>query len=151
MKKSEVFFIALTIFIDQLTKFLIESKMALHDSIEIIKGFFYITYTRNIGAAWSMFEGMGMLFAILAFLVSGGIIYYLVKNQNISRFERISLMLICGGAAGNMIDRIVHGYVIDFLNFYIFGYDYPVFNLADSFLVIGVIMLIAVTFFSKEK
>ena len=151
MKKSEIFFIALTIIIDQLTKLIVESRMALHDSIEIIKDFFYITYTRNIGAAWSMFEGMGMVFAILALIVSAGIVYYLIKNQNMSRFERVALMLICGGAAGNMIDRIIHGYVVDFLNFYIFGYDYPVFNLADSFLVIGVIMLIADTFFSKEK
>ena len=90
-------------------------------------------------------------FAIMALIVSCGIIYYLIKNRNASRFERTAMILICGGALGNMIDRVVHGYVVDFLNFYIFGYDYPVFNVADSFLVIGVAMLVIETIFSKEK
>ncbi len=151
MKKSENLLLALTIIIDQLTKILIDSRMALYEDIEIIKGFFHITYTRNYGAAWSILEGKGTLFAIMALIVSCGIIYYLIKNRNASKLERTAMILICGGALGNMIDRVVHGYVVDFLNFYIFGYDYPVFNIADSFLVIGVGMLVIETIFSKEK
>ena len=92
-----------------------------------------------------------VLFAIMALIVSCGIIYYLFRNRNASVFERTAMILICGGALGNMIDRVVHGYVVDFLNFYIFGYDYPVFNVADSFLVVGVAMLVIETIFSKEK
>ena len=151
MKKSEIVLLIFTVLIDQLTKFVVESRMALYESIEIISGFFHITYTRNTGAAWSILEGQGTLFAIMALLVAGYIIYYLNVNRDIPTFERTGLILVCGGALGNMIDRVIHGYVIDFLNFYIFGYDYPVFNIADSFLVIGVIMLIIVTIFSKEK
>ncbi|MBR2826873.1 MAG: signal peptidase II [Erysipelotrichaceae bacterium] len=151
MKKSEIVLLIFTVLIDQLTKFVVESKMALYESIEIISGFFHITYTRNTGAAWSILEGKGTLFAIMALIVSCGIIYYLIKNRNASKLERTAMILICGGALGNMIDRVVHGYVVDFLNFYIFGYDYPVFNIADSFLVIGVGMLVIETIFSKEK
>ena len=151
MKKSEIVLLIFTVLIDQLTKFVVESRMALYESIEIISGFFHITYTRNTGAAWSILEGQGTLFAIMALIVSCGIIYYLFRNRNASVFERTAMILICGGALGNMIDRVVHGYVVDFLNFYIFGYDYPVFNVADSFLVVGVAMFVIETIFSKEK
>ena len=151
MKISEIFLLILTIVLDQLSKYIVATRMELHQNIEVIKDFFYITSTRNEGAAWSILEGFGVVFAILAACVSVGIIVYLCRDKSLKKIERIALIFICGGAVGNMIDRILHGYVIDFLNFYIFGYDYPVFNIADSFLVIGVGIMIICTLFDKEK
>lgn len=150
MKIREIVLLILTIVLDQFSKYYVASKVALHESVEVIRDFFYITHTRNTGAAWSMLEGFGVVFIILAGCVSAGIIYYLIKDKKLSEWERTAYIFVCGGAIGNMIDRIIHGYVIDFLNFYIFGYDYPVFNIADSFLVIGVFILIVKVVFNKE-
>ena len=72
----------------------------------------------------------------------GGIVLYVYKNKPKYKLEKIAYSLILGGAIGNFLDRIVYGYVIDFLDFYIFGYNYPIFNLADTFIVLGVLLLI---------
>ena len=78
------------------------------------------------------------------------IVYYLLKNK-VYWVEKYSLLLIISGAVGNLIDRIMYGYVIDFLDFIIFGYDFPVFNIADSFITIGAIgLIISILFLNKE-
>jgi len=109
--------------IDLGSKLLISNLMNVNDSIRIIRNFFYITYVRNTGAAWSIFSGkvLGLIFVSL--LIIGFIIYYIYKNNPKSILEKVGYSMILGGAIGNLFDRIFYGYVIDFLDFIIFGYD----------------------------
>ncbi|NLM63023.1 MAG: signal peptidase II [Mollicutes bacterium] len=130
------------LFVDQLTKFIVISKMSLFSSIEVIKSFFSITYVRNYGAAWSILEGSN-IFLILFALSSLFLIYWLfIKNHKLSKLDIITYGMLIGGIIGNLIDRIIYGYVIDFLDFNIFKYDYPVFNMADVFIVVAVGLII---------
>ena len=78
------------------------------------------------------------------------IILYIYKNKPKSLIEKIGYSMILGGAIGNFLDRVIYGYVIDFLDFNIFGYEYPIFNLADSFILIGVILLVIYTWRCKD-
>jgi len=137
--------------IDLGSKLLISNLMNVNDSIRIIRNFFYITYVRNTGAAWSIFSGkvLGLIFVSL--LIIGFIIYYIYKNNPKSILEKVGYSMILGGAIGNLFDRIFYGYVIDFLDFIIFGYDYPIFNLADSFIFVGVLLLVVYTWRCKDE
>ena len=128
--------------IDIISKLVVSKLMDVYDSIVIVKNFFYITYVRNTGAAWSIFEGEVLGIVIISLMIISFIIYYISKQKIKTRLEKIGYSLILGGAFGNLLDRIIYGYVVDFLDFNIFGYDYPVFNLADSFIFIGVILFI---------
>ena len=131
--------------IDIVSKLVVSNLMKVFDSIVVIKDFFYITYVRNTGAAWSILSDKTWLIIIISLIIIGLIILYICKNKPKSNCENIGYAMILGGAIGNFIDRIVYGYVIDFFDFYIFGYDYPIFNVADSFIFIGVIILIIYT------
>ena len=131
--------------IDIISKLVVSNLIDVYDSIVIVKNFFYITYVRNTGAAWSIFEGEVLGLVIVSLIIISFIIYYISKQKINTRFEKIGYSLILGGAFGNLLDRIIYGYVVDFLDFYIFGYDYPIFNLADSFIFVGVIILIIYT------
>ena len=128
--------------IDIVSKLLISKIFKVNESIVIIKDFFNITYVRNTGAAWSILSGFRIGLVIVSLVIIGFIVYYVYKNKISSMMEKIGYSMILGGALGNLLDRIFYGYVIDFLDFKIFGYNYPVFNLADTFIVIGVFMLI---------
>ncbi len=150
MKKKDFVIIGLMIALDQLTKFYISHTLDLYQPVEVIKNFFYITYARNTGAAWSMGEGLGGIFAIVAIAVSIGIVYYINKNK-VNAIEKIVGMFIIIGAIGNAIDRVFIGSVIDFLDFYIFGYDFPIFNVADIFITVAAGLLILDLFFTKEE
>ena len=136
--------------IDVGSKLIVSNLMNINDSFIVIKDFFYITYVRNTGAAWSLFAGKTWLLIIVSILIIGLIVGYIYKNKPKATMEKIGYSMILGGAFGNFIDRIVYGYVIDFFDFYIFGYDYPIFNLADSFILIGVILLIICTWRCKD-
>ena len=135
-----VFFI-----IDIVSKLVISNLILVNDSILIIKNFFYITYVRNTGAAWSIFSGETLGLIIVSLIIIFFIIYYISKNKPSSKIEKIGYAMILGGSFGNLLDRIIYGYVIDFLDFNIFGYDYPIFNLADSFIFIGVVLIVIYT------
>ncbi len=136
--------------IDQVSKLLILRGTTLNNSLAIIKNFFYITYTHNTGAAFSIFTGKRLFLIVITIIVLIIIINYIKKNKITKKAELIALSLVMGGSIGNLIDRIVYGYVIDFIDIKIFGYDFPVFNIADSFITIGVILLI-LTLNRKEK
>ena len=136
--------------IDVGSKLIVSNLMNINDSFIVIKDFFYITYVRNTGAAWSLFAGKTWLLIIVSILIIGLIVGYIYKNKPKATMEKIGYSMILGGAFGNFIDRIVYGYVIDFFDFYIFGYDYPIFKLADSFILIGVILLIICTWRCKD-
>lgn len=131
--------------IDVISKLVVSNLMNVNDSILIIKDFFHITYVRNTGAAWSIFSGETLGLIIVSLIIISFIIYYILKNKPKSRMEKIGYAMILGGALGNLLDRIIYGYVIDFFDFYICGYSYPIFNLADSFIFVGVVLLIIYT------
>ena len=130
------------ILIDFIVKIIVNSNMNVYDSIIIIPNFFSITYVRNIGAAFSIMENSRILFIIIGFISLILIYKYLIMNKVINKYLMISYSMLIGGIIGNMIDRIIYGYVIDYLSFNIFGYSAPIFNLADTFIVVSIIMLL---------
>lgn len=134
-----VFFLVLLT--DQITKILVINNSSVIFNKEIIKDFFYLTFVKNYGGAWGIFEGNRVLLLICG-LIGIVTIVHLIKKESLSNFGCIYYGLLLGGILGNIIDRVVYGYVIDFLNFYIFSYDFPVFNVADIGIVIGVFLLI---------
>lgn len=142
--------IFLGIIIDQVSKYLIDVKLALYESIEVIPNFFAITYYRNNGAAWSMLEGQQLFFIIITIIALLAMIYYYFKINNKDWGQKLALSLMISGTIGNFIDRCLFQYVRDFLDFIILGYDFPIFNVADSLLVVGV-FLMAILVFIEEK
>ncbi|WLV25699.1 signal peptidase II [Aciduricibacillus chroicocephali] len=141
----------LVIGLDQWTKWLIVKKMDLYESIPVIDGFFHLTSHRNRGAAWGILEGKMFFFYVVTIVVVAGIVYYMQKHAKGNRPLSVSLALILGGAIGNFIDRATRKEVVDFFDFNIFGYHYPIFNIADSALVIGIVMLLIVSFIEERK
>lgn len=137
------------IIIDQLSKIIIVNNLTNNKSIEVIKSFFYLTYTNNKGAAFSILTGRRILLILVALIVIGVLIYYVRKNKIEGKVNKIALSLVIGGSIGNLIDRILRGAVVDFIDVKIFGYNFPIFNLADTFIVIGVFLLI-IEMFRKE-
>lgn len=128
--------------IDQISKLLVVNLLTKTDSITIIKNFFYLTYINNDGAAFSILVGKRIFLILIAVLVIVMLICYIKKNNIQNKLELVSISLIIGGSLGNLMDRVVKGYVIDFLDFKIFNYNFPIFNLADTFIVIGVFLLL---------
>ncbi len=135
-----------TIFIDQWTKNYFKNLFLENGKTTVIDGFFYLTYTVNTGAAWSFLSDVswGQLFfkiltsvAIILFVLF--YVYALIKNY---KWLQVSICLVLGGTIGNFIDRVLFDGVTDFISFVFGSYHFPVFNLADSFLVVGVIMII---------
>ncbi|GAB3793634.1 signal peptidase II [Virgibacillus kimchii] len=144
--------IALVIIIlDQVTKWIIVNTMELGERIPVIENFFYITSHRNAGAAWGILQGQMVFFYIITVIVVIGIIFYMQKYAKENRLLAVSLSLLLGGAIGNFIDRLLHQEVVDFLDFHIFGYNFPIFNVADSSLTIGVMLVIIVTIIDERK
>ena len=143
----------IAVLVDQIIKILVNTYMNLADSISIIPSFFRITYLKNTGAAWSMFSNKTIyLIAItIAFLAA---FYFLILRKTDFKVDKnigVLYGIIIGGILGNLIDRIRLGYVIDYLDFSFFGYNFPVFNLADTFIVIGCIIMIIKSFKKEIK
>lgn len=131
----------LFVVIDQIVKILVISKLALQQSITIINNFFNITYVRNTGAAWSILSGNVLLLIMISVLALVAIYYYLIKDKELNKIDIVSYSMLIGGIIGNLIDRIVNGYVIDYLDFKIFNYNFPIFNVADTLIVISIIII----------
>lgn len=133
------------ILIDQIIKIIITTNLKFTESINVIKNFFRITYLRNNGAAFSILSG-NRIFLILITLIALLIIYiFLIKNKNINKIEAICYGTLMGGIIGNLIDRVRLGYVIDYLDFNIINYNYPVFNFADICIVVSAILLLIIS------
>lgn len=128
--------------IDQMSKYYIVANITLNSAIDVIPGFFRITYVQNFGAGFSILQNQNTLFLIITPIAVIFLIYLLVKTKKEDIISRCGLLLMIAGALGNFVDRIVNVYVVDFLDFVIFGYDFPVFNIADSYLTIGVVIFI---------
>lgn len=139
------------IVIDQWTKYLVIENMTIGESIPIIDNIFYLTSHRNPGAAWGILQGQMWFFYIITLIVVGIIIYYIEHYAKTNRLLGISLGLVLGGAIGNLIDRVRFQEVVDFVDVYIFSYDYPIFNVADSSLVVGVILIGIITLFEEVR
>ena len=137
MKKLYWILLLGTFAIDQITKYIIDATMQLGQSIPVIKNFFSITAVHNTGAAWSMFEGQMVLFAIVSIIALGIMIAYFASTKQEEFITRSGLILMISGTLGNFYDRMMFQYVRDFLDFNIFGYDFPVFNVADICLCVG--------------
>ncbi len=146
-----IFIIIGFIILDQVTKFMIFSNMSLGQENIIIDDFFSISYHINNGAAWSLLAGETMFFYIVTFVALGIFIYcYKSVNFKNNKFYSYGLSLMISGTLGNFIDRIRIKGVVDFIDFKIFGYDFPVFNVADMCLVIGTAMfMISVIFYDN--
>ena len=139
--------IAIIVILDQLTKFWVTAKFSLYESKEIIPGFFNLTYITNKGAAFGFLGGdygqWRHIFFIVVAIAALVFLYFAFKQfKNESRLFAFSITMIAGGAIGNLIDRIRSGAVVDFLDFYIKGYHWPAFNVADSAIFVGVTIFI---------
>jgi signal peptidase II len=136
----------LILILDQITKFYVDSSMRLHESIPVIQGFFSITYVRNPGAAFGFLADASPLFRSIFFVaVTGLAVILVVQDIWKSRAEEplltFALSLILSGAVGNLIDRVRLGEVIDFLDVYIGSTHWPAFNVADSAISVGAVIL----------
>jgi len=143
MKKYiKIILISIIIFLfDQTTKLTITTLIDLDKSITIIPNFFSLTYTRNFGAAWSIMWDQKIILILISLIALFIIFYIIYKEQTLNTYKNTYYGFLIGGILGNLLDRIIHGYVIDFLDFNIFGYNFPIFNISDSFIVIGVILI----------
>ena len=139
----------LVILVDFFSKYIVSKLMTVNETINLIDNFFRITYVKNTGAAFSIFSNNTILVIIISVVVIGFLLFYIYKNKGNNKLENVSYAFILGGAIGNLIDRLVYGYVIDFLDFEILSYDAPIFNLADTFIVIGVILFLINTLRSR--
>lgn len=141
MKKKSLLIIFIVLILDRITKILVSNNIVLNKNIKIINKFFYITNVHNEGAAWSMFAGRRVLL-ILITVIALYIIYDNKKNFKKNNRNNLAFSLLLGGVYGNLFDRIVYGYVIDFLSFKIYNYNYPVFNISDISIFLGIALII---------
>ena len=140
------------ILLDQLSKNFIVNHFSLGESKEVIANFFSISSHRNRGAAWGILQDSRLFFLVATIIFVAILSYYLLKQKNsLSAFDKETFALIYGGAIGNFIDRLTRHEVVDFLDFRIFGYDFPIFNLADCFICVGVFFLLYKIYKEDDK
>ena len=138
--------VATILVLDRWTKALIQKRFDLNESISVIDGFFNITYVRNTGVAFGIFDPLSLpaksvVLSVFTAFAAVVVITYSVRSPLRNRLLQFALALILGGALGNLFDRVAYGYVVDFLEFYVRAYHWPSFNVADSTISIGVVLL----------
>ena len=150
------FIVTIAVFLDQLTKAWVLSSFQLYESKEVIPGLFNLVYVTNAGAAFSILADVNSPWRHYFFLVVGliaiiglTIAWFRLRTEN--RLYGIALALICGGAVGNLIDRVRFGSVVDFLDFHLMGYHWPAFNIADSSICVGAGLFLVVNFLEARK
>lgn len=155
--KRNVLFVLLSVIVvvlDQVSKFLILNNFQYAERLNVIPNFFDLTLVFNPGAAFSFLSNQNgwqkYFFTVLAVLVSFYLIYAVFKKQ-FGSLGSIGAMMIVGGAVGNVIDRFIHGQVVDFLLFYLGNHYYPAFNVADSFICVGAGLILLEGFKKKDK
>jgi signal peptidase II len=155
MRKYHFLIAILVVLLDRATKLVIAKNISLHDSIQVIPGFFRITHVENTGAAFGLFAdspsqwkvGVLVLFSLVALVIVSTLLW---RNSHTMSSTGIGLSLILGGALGNLWDRVLNGHVVDFLLFYLGQYQWPAFNVADSAIVIGAGLLVMEIIFAKS-
>lgn len=144
---------AIMLVLDQVTKYWTIQSLDLYESYHIFS-FFSFTHARNYGAAFSFLGDAGgwqrYLFTAIAIIVSSYLVYLLKKNSSAERWINCAYALILSGAVGNVVDRVVLGYVVDFLDFDLGFYRWPTFNIADIAIFIGAAMMIFESLFAKQ-
>ena len=155
MRKYFFLIAAVVLLVDRLAKWAVASNIALHDSVTVIPGLFHLTHVENTGAAFGLFAesaaqwkvGALVSFSVIALVIVSALLW---KNSHALSTTTIGLSLILGGATGNLWDRMMTGHVVDFLDFYVGSYHWPAFNVADSAIVIGAILLVSEIVFAKS-
>lgn len=145
MKKRNLILLVIlvgTLFLDQITKMIAEASLGLYESFTIIPDFFAFTFVKNTGAAWSMLEGKMVFFYIITVVAMIAMVLYFRTLKSHQFLSKIGIVLMLSGTLGNFIDRLFLQYVRDFIDFYIFGYDFPIFNVADICLCVGIGIII---------
>lgn len=150
MQKKIIIYSIIFFILDCISKVIVNNFVSLTESITVINNFFYLTNVHNLGAAWSLFSGQRILLIVIGmaalFFIFRWINDFKNNNKNIWAFS-----LLISGLLGNLFDRIIYGYVRDFLDFRFGSYNYPVFNLADTFIFCGVIVLILAIIKGEEN
>ena len=150
MQKKIIIYSIIFFILDLISKVIVNAFLGLTESITVINNFFYLTNVHNLGAAWSLFSGQRILLIVISmaalFFIFRWINDFKNNNRNIWAFS-----LLISGLLGNLFDRIIYGYVRDFLDFRFGSYNYPVFNLADTFIFCGVILLILAIIKGEEN
>jgi signal peptidase II len=141
MKKTFIITTLILIIIDRAIKILIAHLLSFGSSISIINNIFNITLAKNYGAAWSILSGNRIFLITVAFIALGLIYWFFLKNKKLNKLEIYTYSFLIAGIIGNLIDRIYYGYVIDYLEFIINEYHFPIFNLADMMIVISVMII----------
>ncbi len=140
-KKDTIYVICLIILLlDQIIKAIVINNMALHQTIELIPHFFSIYYLRNTGGAFSILGSSTLLLTLISAIVVVLLNCYLLKEKKFSKISIVAYGLLLGGILGNLFDRMIYQYVIDYLSFQFGSYSFPVFNFADIAIVVGVIL-----------
>jgi signal peptidase II len=150
MRKSPIpfFFVALAILaLDQFTKYYIKAHVGPYDVVRVTS-FFNIVYAENTGSAFGMFKSMGGLFFIIVSTAASVVLSVMIVKDPVNR---LAYGLLLGGAAGNLLDRLIRGSVVDFLDFYAGTFHWPAFNVADSALTIGIILLFYKAVFMHQR
>lgn len=141
--KQKIYSIAsIVIMVDLILKFIVSSKLVENDIIKVIPNFFSIYYLKNTGAAFSILQDSTPFLVILSALILLVLNNYIDKEKDLNKISEISLGMVIGGIFGNMIDRIINHSVTDFISFRIFNYNFPVFNIADIGITVGVFLLL---------
>ncbi|AKS67366.1 signal peptidase II [Staphylococcus schleiferi] len=139
-----ILIVVLILIADQVTKFVIRTQMAVGESFNVIPHFLSITSHRNNGAAWGILSGKITFFYIITVIILIALVVFFIKEAKNQMMMQIAISLLFAGALGNFIDRVRTGEVVDFVDTVIFGYDFPIFNIADASLTIGVILLVII-------
>lgn len=150
MKKKIMLYGMLLFIFDQISKLILDKVLVLGKSYTIFDKFLYITKVYNDGVSFSMLSGHRWLVIILNILIFMFLLFYMRRFKENKR-NLIAFSLVLGGLLGNLVDRFVYGYVIDFIDFYIFNYNYPIFNFADSFICIGIFMLLYAIYMGEDN
>lgn len=138
-------FTVIIFIIDIVSKIIITKYIDFGQSVKIIDNFLYLTHVTNTGAAWSIFNNNHYFVLCISAIIIIALIVYIVKNRPSNKLEKTAYAFILGGALGNFMGRCVNGYVTDFIDVKVFNYNYPIFNLADVFIVIGTGLFIVYT------
>jgi signal peptidase II len=155
MRKYFFLIAAAVLLLDRLAKWSVASNIPLHNSVTVIPGCFHLTHVENTGAAFGLFAestaqwkiGALVSFSVIALMVVSALLW---KHSHALSTTTIGLSLILGGATGNLWDRMLTGHVVDFLDFYVGSYHWPAFNVADSAIVIGAVLLVSEIVFAKS-
>lgn len=142
-KVRDVYFFGLIfLIVDQAIKFLVESKMVLHESIIVLDNFFSITLVHNLGAAFSILNGNKILLISVGVVAVLLLVMYINSCKSLTDVDVFIYSLLLGGILGNLLDRILKGYVVDYLSFNFGNYYFPIFNFADICIVVSVLFMI---------